>query len=49
MMNNLIKVSSYALQKGVSVTAVYNWIRSGKVDAEKIDGVWFIKIDTVNE
>lgn len=49
MMNNLIKVSTYALQMGVSVTAVYKWIKSGKVNAQKIDGVWFIEIDKANE
>lgn len=49
MMNNLIKVSTYAIRMGVSVTAVYKWIKIGKVNAQKIDGVWFIKIDTANE
>ena len=37
-------VRSYALSKGVTVQQVYNWIRDGKVNEVKIDGVKFIEL-----
>ena len=39
------KVSTYAREKGVSTQAVYAWIREGKVESEKIDGVTFIIVN----
>ena len=37
-----IKISTYAKQKNVSTTAVYKWIKQGKVKVKIIDGVKFI-------
>ena len=41
--SKLIKVSTYASQQGISVTAVYKRINAGSVECVKIDGVKFIK------
>lgn len=35
-------VSTYARAHSVSVTAVYKWIKEGKVKMKEIDGVKFI-------
>ena len=40
---NLIKVSTYANQQGISVPAVYKRINTGKIECVEIDGVKFIK------
>lgn len=42
--SNLIKVSTYASQQGISVTAVYKRINAGSVECVEIDGVKFIKV-----
>ena len=43
--SNLIKVSTYARQEGISVPAVYKRINTGKVECVEIDGVKFIKVN----
>jgi len=40
----LIKVRTYAEQKGYSVQYVYQLIKQDKVESEKIDGVTFVKV-----
>ena len=42
--SKLIKVSTYASQQGISVTAVYKRINAGSVECVEIDGVKFIKV-----
>ena len=42
---NLIKVSTYARQEGISVPAVYKRINAGNVECVEIDGVKFIKVN----
>lgn len=42
--SNLIKVSTYARQEGISVPAVYKRIKAGSVECVEIDGVKFIRI-----
>lgn len=42
MNNNLVKVSTYARAKGVSVQSVYSWIKEGRVESVDIDGVAFV-------
>ena len=42
---NLIKVSTYANQQGISVPAVYKRINAGSVECVEIDGVKFIKVN----
>lgn len=39
----LVRVSTYAQQKGVSVQAIYKQIDTGKVSSIKIDGITFIE------
>ena len=41
----LIRVSTYANQQGISVTAVYKRINAGIVECVEIDGVKFIKVN----
>lgn len=41
---NLVKVSTYARNEGISVPAVYKRIASGAVECVEIDGVKFIKV-----
>ena len=41
----LIKVSTYANQQGISVTAVYKRINAGSLECVEIDGVKFIKVN----
>lgn len=43
--SNLIKVSTYARQEGISVPAVYKRIKAGSVECVEIDGVKFIKVN----
>lgn len=43
-LNNLIKISTLAKIKDVSVECVRKWIREGKVEVIKIDGVAFIDV-----
>lgn len=40
--SKLVKVSTYAKEKGVSVQQVYNWIKDKKEKVRSIDGVKFI-------
>ena len=42
---NLIKVSTYARQEGISVPAVYKRINAGRVECVEIDRVKFIKVN----
>ena len=42
---NLIKVSTYARQEGISVPAVYKRINAGSVECVEIDGGKFIKVN----
>ena len=39
----LVRVSTYAQQKGISVQAVYKQIEKGQLDSVKLDGVTFIR------
>lgn len=39
----LVKVSTYAKEKGVSVQAIYKQIAKGKLESVKIDNVCFVK------
>lgn len=41
----LVKISTYAKSNNVSATSVYNWIKSGDVCVEVIDGVKFINVE----
>ena len=41
--NELVKVSTYAKEKGVSVQAIYKQIAKGKLERVKIDNVCFVK------
>ena len=41
--NELVKVSTYAKEKGVSVQAIYKQISKGKIESVKIDEVTFVK------
>lgn len=43
--SNLIKVSTYARQEGISVPAVYKRINAGSVECVEIDGVKFINVN----
>lgn len=43
--SKLIRVSTYAKQQGISVTAVYKRINAGSVECVEIDGVKFIKVN----
>lgn len=42
--NNLILVSEYAKQKGISLVSVYNRIKKGYVKTEVIKGTMFIDV-----
>lgn len=44
LMEDLVKVSTYAKQHNVSVQAVYTWILDKRIQAVEIDGVKFIKV-----
>lgn len=41
----LMKVSTYARQEGISVTAVYKRINAQNIECVEIDGVKFIKVE----
>lgn len=41
--NELVKVSTYAKEKDISVQAVYKQIEKGQLDSVKLDGVTFIR------
>lgn len=43
MNDKLLKVSTYAKIKNVSVQTVYEWIKNGKIESVKIDSVVFVK------
>lgn len=43
----LVKVSTYAKEKGISVQAVYKQIEKGQLDSFKLDGVTFIRKELV--
>ena len=40
----LVKVSTYAKEKGISVQAVYKQIEKGQLECVKIDNVRFVKV-----
>lgn len=42
---NLVKVSTYAKEKDISVQTVYNWMKEGRVTGITIDGVKFVILD----
>lgn len=42
MTENLVRIQSYAIMKGVTQMTVRNWITSGKVKSIKIDDVAFV-------
>lgn len=42
--NKLVKVSTYAKEKGVSVQAIYKQIAKGKIECVKIDNICFVKV-----
>ena len=42
--SELIKVSTYARDKGISVQAVYKQIEKGQLECVKIDNVRFVKV-----
>lgn len=42
MSRELIKVSTYARMKNISVQAVYKKVHKGELKVEKIDGMCFI-------
>lgn len=37
-----IRVSTYAKEHNISVQYVYKLIKQGKVEAKRIDGMWFV-------
>lgn len=41
-LKNLVTIANYAAKKGVSTTAVYQWIAAGRVKMVEIDGKQFI-------
>ena len=41
--SELVKVSTYARDKGISVQAVYKQIEKGQLDSVKLDGVTFVR------
>lgn len=41
--NELVKVSTYAKEKGISVQAVYKQIEKGQLDSVKLDNVRFVR------
>lgn len=40
----LVKVSTYAKEKGVSVQAIYKQIAKSEIESVKIDNVCFVKV-----
>lgn len=47
--NNLILVSEYAKQKGISLVSVYNRIKKGYVKTQLIKGTMFIDVTLPDE
>jgi excisionase family DNA binding protein len=47
MGSEIMTTRQYAEQYGVSSSTVSKWIRSGKINAQKIGGKWFISPDQV--
>lgn len=45
--NELVKVSTYAKEKGISVQAVYKQIEKGQLDSVKLDNVRFVRKELV--
>lgn len=45
--SELVKVSTYAKEKGISVQAVYKQIEKGKIGSVKLDGVTFVRQNEV--
>lgn len=43
----LIKVSTYAKEKGISVQAVYKQIEKGQLECVKLDNVRFVRKELV--
>lgn len=41
----LVKVSTCAKMKNISVQTVYDWIKNGKIESVKIDNVCFVKLN----
>lgn len=41
--SELVKVSTYAKEKGISVQAVYKKIEKGRLESVKLDGVTFVR------
>lgn len=41
--SELVKVSTYAKEKGISVQAVYKKIEKGQIESFKLDGVTFVR------
>lgn len=41
--SELVKVSTYAKEKGISVQAVYKKIEKGRLESFKLDNVIFVK------
>ena len=41
-----LTVPEYATQKGVNQSTVYRWIRQGKIDTGKVDGVLHVIVDS---
>lgn len=46
--NELVKVSTYAKEKGVSVQAIYKQIEKGQLESIKLDGITFVKKKNLN-
>lgn len=44
---DLIKISTFAKEKDVSVQSVYKWIEKGEVKSVEIDGIKFIDKKTI--
>ena len=45
--SELVKVSTYAKEKGISVQSVYKQIEKGQLECVKLDGVTFIRKELV--
>lgn len=47
--NNLLKVSSFAIKKGVSRNHIYDLIREGEIETEDIEGTVYIDWERYKE
>lgn len=45
--SELVKVSTYAKEKGISAQAVYKQIEKGQLDSVKLDNVRFVRKELV--